>query len=102
MLYQSRNSSGASLFTWLRFVFALLLFVSLPKTTQAADKSGDFHPLDLAKHSTDRGTNVQDSIPKGKQTFDGVPFILRGRIELTGMNAARKGEFLPNEVTDVP
>jgi hypothetical protein len=101
MLYQSRNPRGGSHFTWLRFAFALLLF-SAPSTTQAADKSGDFSLLDLASHYTDRGTNVQDSIPKGKQTFDGVPFILKGRIELTGMNAARKGEFLPTEVTGVP
>src|SRR5262249_3979750 len=40
--------------------------------------------------------------PRGSQTFNGVTFFVEGKIELTGLGAARNNRFLPARVTGIP
>lgn len=41
-------------------------------------------------------------VPRGETNFDGVPFILLGKIELTGLGRARDGEYKTPRVGEVP
>jgi hypothetical protein len=64
-----------------------------------------FRPIDLAPHYTStfsEAVSENAPFPKGKQTFDGITFNLGGRIELTGMDAARFGSFAPTKITGIP
>src|SRR5262245_41967156 len=63
-----------------------------------------FRPVDLSALYTTAFSNAPEPMPfpRGDQTFEGVPFRIGGRIELTGMEAARHGAFLPAEVTGIP
>ena len=40
--------------------------------------------------------------PRGLQTLEGVPFNIVGKIELTGLGAARDGRFYPTRITAIP
>jgi peroxiredoxin len=41
-------------------------------------------------------------LPVGLQVFHGVPFVIRERIGVTGMESARNGEFFPTELKRIP
>ena len=43
-----------------------------------------------------------NALPRGRQTFGGVPFELEGRSQVTGMNAARVGDFSPPRLAGIP
>lgn len=41
-------------------------------------------------------------VPRGETNFDGVPFLMIGKIDLTGLGRARDGEFHPSQVGAIP
>jgi hypothetical protein len=41
-------------------------------------------------------------VPRGETNFDGVPFLMFGKIDLTGLGRARDGEFQPPRVGEIP
>ena len=66
-----------------------------------------FHSIDLSKHfykklNTYRSTEPWSIPPRGRQTFDGVPFWVEGRIEFAGMTSAQDKKFYQSRSTDVP
>src|SRR6185503_1869883 len=72
-----------------------------------SEQHGAFRPLDLSKVYVNTFANytVQQSwsvLPRGLQTLDGVPFQIEGKIEVTGIAAARNGEILPSRVAAIP
>ena len=40
-------------------------------------------------------------VPKGLQSFRGVPFLIQSRFVVAGMDAARAGELLPDQVSGI-
>lgn len=58
----------------------------------------DFRPLNLTAVFNQTNTVV---LPE-KVTLRGVPFALGSSVQITGMDAARRGEFWPAAVTGVP
>src|SRR5262245_21135508 len=79
------------------------------RAARAADPAGfpaGFHRVELAPHFTERfadapGNDIWQSLPAGLQSFHGVPFVVEGRCELTGMIAARDNDFFPPEITGI-
>src|SRR5262245_17769813 len=49
-----------------------------------------------------RPTDSWAQVPRGATNFDGVPFRMFGKIDLTGLGRARDGEFQPSRVGDIP
>ena len=41
-------------------------------------------------------------VPQGETNFDGIPFLMFGKINLTGLGRARDGEFQPPRVGEIP
>jgi hypothetical protein len=81
-------------------VFFAFLVVVMAVPSEAANK---FHVIDLAPfYAHAEGPSVFSGLAGGTQTFDSVPFTLSGAIQITGMDAARRGEFWPAEVRNVP
>jgi len=70
-------------------------------------QAGLARPLDLAPFHTQSFTNLPSGkmwslVPRGVQTFDGIPFLLSGKVEVTGLDAARHGDFLPPRISGIP
>ena len=42
------------------------------------------------------------ALPAGVQAFHGIPFLIRDRLAVTGMEAARRGQFHPTELNAIP
>jgi hypothetical protein len=66
-----------------------------------------FRTLNLGTYYTQPFTNQWkrkpwSQLPRGLQTFDGIPFQIGGKLELTGLEAARHGDFKPSQVTGIP
>src|SRR6185369_9550417 len=59
-----------------------------------------FHSVDLTRFYNG-AVSTDSSLPRGSQTIGGVPFLIGGKIEVTGMDAARHGEFLPTEIRGI-
>ena len=49
-----------------------------------------------------RPTESWAQVPRGETNFDGVPFLMFGKIDLTGLGRARDGEFQPARVGEIP
>lgn len=72
-----------------------------------AQEKSVFLPLDLtafftepvSKTSTDKQWK---QVPRGAQTLAGVPFTISGRLEVTGLDAARHGDFRNARVDGIP
>src|ERR1044072_4432545 len=89
-------------------VFALAICLANQAAWSApTPTNSSFHLLDLSKFYTYSFTNLSTnrpwtSIPRGRQTNDGVPFQIGGVIELTGMDDARRGILHATEVARIP
>jgi hypothetical protein len=69
--------------------------------------AGAFHPVSLdafyqRQFADYRPTDSWAQVPRGETNFDGVPFLMFGKIDLTGLGRARDGEFQPARVGDIP
>jgi len=67
----------------------------------------NFHPVLLdqfyQRQFVDyRPTESWAQVPHGETNFDGVPFLMFGKIDLTGLGRARDGEFQPARVGEIP
>ena len=49
-----------------------------------------------------RPTDSWAQVPRGEVTFEGVPFLMFGKIDLTGLGRARDGEFQPPGTGEIP
>lgn len=74
----------------------------------AANASAEFHPVVLTPIASAIPTNPSpnaarswSTLPRGRQTFGGVPFQIDGRLLLTGMRDASDGEFYPARLPEV-
>ncbi len=67
---------------------------------------GDFQPVNLsgiAQSSTNAPVEPSwASLPRGPQTFNGVPFRLEGPLAVTGLDDARQGDFHPPRLANIP
>ena len=90
---------------------------SAPGPTTAASAPADsrsksasdatFHPVSLdafyqRQFEDYRPTESWAQVPRGETNFDGVPFLMFGKIDLTGLGRARDGEFQPARVGEIP
>ena len=76
-------------------------------TPLAPTSSPAFHPLPLdpfyqRQFADYRPTDSWAQVPRGETNFDGVPFLMFGKIDLTGLGRARDGEFQPAHVGEIP
>jgi hypothetical protein len=67
----------------------------------------NFHPVPLdpfyqRQFADYRSTESWAQVPRGETNFDGVPFLMFGKIDLTGLGRARDGEFQPARVGEIP
>ena len=46
--------------------------------------------------------NAATQLPQGEQTLDGIPYHIGGRLEVTGLDAARNGDFRNAQVEGIP
>ncbi len=79
-------------------VFLMLAALAGFLPTRNCSAAPDFRPLNLT--AVFNQTNAV-LLPE-KATLRGVPFALGGSVQITGMDAARRGEFWPAAVTGVP
>ena len=91
---------------WPRGVGAPAAPAPLASLQPAGDRP-TFHSVDLARGRANCLSNylAQPSAkpwPRGSQNLAGVPFQMDGQLEVSGLEAARRGEFLPSRVTDIP
>ncbi len=94
----------------LAVVAALLLGVSLVCAAPigaAQVRTNAFVFVDLSRHAAavSFGTPSARPLggpPAGVQAFHGVPFLIRDRVAVTGLEAARQGQFYPTELTAIP
>ena len=66
-----------------------------------------FHPVPLdeffqRQFADYRPNESWAQVPRGETNFDGVPFLLFGKIDLTGLGRARDGEFQPPGTGEIP
>src|SRR4051794_37586550 len=79
------------------FCFAAVWMLAAPFCRAA---EGGFQTIDLTRFYN--GSLAAESpLPQGSQTLGGVPFVIGGKIEVTGIEAARHGEFLPSEIVNI-
>lgn len=67
----------------------------------------NFHPVPLDQFYQRQFVDYQPTeswaqVPRGETNFDGVPFLMFGKIDLTGLGRARDGEFQPPRVGEIP
>src|SRR5712692_5062919 len=81
-----------------------------PAPLASLQPSGDrptFHSIDLARGHANCVSNYlappsANPWPRGSQNLEGVPFQMDGQLEVSGLEAARRGEFFPSRITDIP
>src|SRR5258706_9607287 len=77
----------------LKWIAALAFFTGLwplPVSSQPAPTA--FQTVDLSRFYTtifSTNTSPEPAVPWGTQTLAGIPFVIGGRIEVTGTDAAR-------------
>jgi hypothetical protein len=83
----------------------LLAFGFVFLSSSMAKAAPQYQPIDLSRFYTATFLGPVFPFPVGTQSWSNVsnvPFVLGGKIEVTGMDAARLGEFLPSQVTGIP
>jgi hypothetical protein len=73
----------------------------------AQRKPEPFRMLTLAPYynrllTSFNSTESWGQVPRGVTVFDGVPFDMSGKLDLTGLGRARDGEFQPAQVGEIP
>src|SRR5436189_565451 len=89
---------------WPGFLASALL-MALPLIAKGQAPAADFQPLDLKRFyngSLNEATQNVSGVPQGKQVLGGTPFLIGGKIEVTGLDVASRGEFLPPQITGIP
>ena len=94
-----------------RWLLAVLLVMAATGLTPAQERPV-FRPVNLTNFYTEifNGTNSGKSfsgnaatqLPHDEQTLDGTPYHIGGRLEVTGLDAARNGDFRNAQVEGIP
>src|SRR3989442_15191058 len=101
---------------WLKHIlltFAMLVLFTSGESMRASDQAGtnapsDYFPIDLSRFATTIFSNappgnVWSYLPRGRQTFQGVPFQIDGKFEVAGMDTLKgNNEFVPARVSGIP
>lgn len=61
-----------------------------------------FHPIPLPGPAASVVASGLGQLPAGRQVFGGVPFVLGAPLALTGMEAARSGQWFPTALRSPP
>ena len=90
---------------WLRILSAIGPFFFAAAQIHAAPI--DFHPVDLSAlcaqaYSNSPSFQSWSALPRGAPTFDGIPFKVDGKLEVTGMEDARNGDLYPGRISHIP
>ena len=100
MARDPRVLSGAA---WSRPLF---LGVCLGLVLTPALAAPSFQTVDLTRFYTAplpaATQSPWNSIPAGPQTLGNTPFLIGGKLEVTGLDAARAGDWLPPRVGPIP
>jgi len=91
-----------STLTWIAAVAFLAGLWPLPVSSQPVPTG--FQTVDLSRFYTtvySTNTSPEPAVAWGTQTLAGIPFAIGGRIEVTGIDAARHGQFFPPQVTGI-
>src|SRR5947209_1105854 len=85
----------------------VVCLASSPLCAQRELAGGDYHPADLsalcaATLSNSSSPQSWSALPRGAQMFGGVPFRIDGKLEVTGLDDARNGEFYPTRLANIP
>src|SRR5258708_202861 len=72
----------------------------------SGDRPG-FHPIDLSRGHANSVSNYlappsANPWPRGSQNLEGVPFQMDCHLEVSGLEAARRGAFFPSRITGIP
>src|SRR3954468_18703871 len=68
---------------------------------------GEFFPVDLSKFVTTVFSNAPQGnpwsfVPRGRQLFQGIPFQIDGKFEVTGMDGLKGGsDYIPTRVSGI-
>ena len=79
----------------------------VPADSTLPPSGTNFHPVVLdqfyqRRFEDYRPTDSWAQVPRGETNLDGVPFLMFGKIDLTGLGRARDGEFQPARVGEIP
>ena len=87
---------------------AILVACMAAGSSRAQDQSAKdrYHPVDLSALCASAASNSPSpqpwpALPRGAQTFGGVPFKIDGKLEVTGLDDARNGEFHPPRIGNI-
>jgi hypothetical protein len=85
----------------------MALALSFARGQEVSAWSANHLPLDLTRFYSQTFSNLPagkpwSQVPRGPQTLDGVPFLIGGKLEVTGIDAARHGDVLPSRVAGIP
>src|SRR5256885_7692244 len=90
---------------WCRACLVWFAFVVVSFFGKAQAGSAPFSLVDLSALYTSSFDKIAPEfrgLPRGSQTLGGVPFQIGGKLEVTGTDAARHGEFLPPQINGIP
>ena len=78
-----------------------------PKAPAPPPSSEPFQPVPLNKFyqrllSSYTARDAWGAVPRGLQRYDGIPFLMEGKIELNGLGPTRDGNFMPTRVGEIP
>src|SRR5262245_60516858 len=76
-------------------------------TTTPTSSDTRFHPVEMdgfyqRQFMDYRPTDSWAQVPRGETNLGGVPFLMFGKIDLTGLGRARDGEFQPAGTGEIP
>ena len=103
--------ASSSLIFPLKGLLAILTLLTgwMPGSPAVAQETAkaNLQPIDLSAlcataFSNSPSPQSWSAMPRGMQTFNGIPFKVDGRLEVTGMDDARKGEFHPPRLSAIP
>ncbi len=87
-------------------VAVALMIIATAGIWLAQGKSDPFHALTLTPFynrllTSFNSTESWGQVPRGVNVFDGVPFEMLGKLDLTGLGRARDGEFQPTRAGEI-
>src|SRR4051794_30527874 len=82
-------------------------FAQAPKAAAAPPSYAPFQPVPLNGFyqrllSSYSAREAWGAVPRGLQRYDGIPFLLEGKIELNGMGPTRDNNFMPTRLREIP
>src|SRR6185369_6605829 len=98
------RTSNFRLATGLVTAALLSLCAAARAANAAAEGTNAFRFVDLSPYAAAAEASVRQfsALPSGRQVFHGIPFEIRGRIAVTGLDSARFGEFFPPQINGIP